>query len=255
LLVVFWKIKRTLIVTVFLVVFSGCATTTKHHPIGKDKIPPNKITFCIKSSGEMSLVDKKISKEKSKELFKENLDIAVKKIRQHTQKYLESHFDKSNIHDFCRDEKNNPAFDSLYLEINLSGYGSLKEQWKRRLMALGVAEGVAQGIIVNSVTHNFWLSFGVATEEILSEYLATNGLDWIFSENYAPVSIEGDLFYSNNKKVIWNDWFFVTDNDDALNENDKKDKYKQLNASLDKAQKELFKSLNKYMDKEIFEKN
>ena len=82
-----------------------------------------------------------------------------------------------------------------------------------------------------------------------SEYLTWNGADWLLGETYAPVTIEGNLIYKN--KTIWEDSFFVTENEDELNENEKKDKSKQLIASLHKAENELLESLNTYLKKEI----
>jgi len=81
----------------------------------------------------------------------------------------------------------------LYLTIELSGYGSLKEEWKDVLVGTGIAEGIIQGIIVGAATANPWLGVAVGAEEITSEYLTWNGVDWVLGEAYAPVTLEGTL--------------------------------------------------------------
>jgi hypothetical protein len=50
-----------------------------------------------------------------------------------------------------------------------------------------------KGFLVSSVIQNPWLGLGVAAEEMTSEYLTWNGVDWILGETYTPVTLEGQL--------------------------------------------------------------
>ncbi|VAX15533.1 hypothetical protein MNBD_NITROSPINAE01-935, partial [hydrothermal vent metagenome] len=142
----------------------------------------------------------------------------------------------------------------LFLRFELTGYGSLPKKWKQILIGSGIVEGVAQGVLVFSVTQNLWLGLGVALEEFTSEFLSWNGVDWILGTGYAPVSIKGILVRNSDKKVIWQNSFFVTENTDELkelSEEEKKDKGKRLLASLHKAKAELLASLINYFEKNI----
>jgi len=108
---------------------------------------------------------------------------------------------------------------------------------------------VVQGVIVGSVTQNPWLGFGAAAEEMTSEYLTWNGVDWLLGETYAPVTIEGELTYQSG--IIWKDSYFVTKNEGELKKDERKDKSKQLIASLHKAENKLLNSLEEYMQHEV----
>jgi hypothetical protein len=66
--------------------------------------------------------------------------------------------------------------------------------------------------------------------------------------------LEGELTYDKNKKVIWRDSNFVTENDHELaklSSTEKKDKSRQLKASLHKAESKLFSEFNSYLSKQI----
>ena len=142
----------------------------------------------------------------------------------------------------------------MHLVVNLSGYGSIKPRWKNILIGTGAVEALAQGTIVDSVTQNPWFGIAASTEEMTSEYLAWNGVDWLLGKTYAPVTLEGKLTYSKNKKAIWKNSYFVTENDDEiskLSDKVKSDKSPQLKANLHEAERKLLSSFNFYITKQI----
>ena len=206
--------------------------------------------MCIQSTSTENIINKTFSKEKNKILYKQEINKALKDIQIKFTKAMKSK--KFMVKEKCI-QKTNLRKNDLKLTIILSGYGSMKNKWKKFLILSGLGEGIVQGIVVNSATHNPWLGLGVAVEEITSEYLSWNGVDWFLGETFAPVTLEGELIYKD--KIIWKDAFFVTENNDELNPKYKKIKSKQLMASLHKAENKLLKSLNSYMSKQILKKH
>lgn len=84
--------------------------------------------------------------------------------------------------------------------------------------------------------------------------LTWNGVDWLLGETYAPVTLEGRLTYLRTGKTIWQDSYFVTDNEHELAKlgaKAKTDKALQLQASLHKAEYKLIAALNAYLRKQI----
>jgi hypothetical protein len=104
------------------------------------------------------------------------------------------------------------------------------------------------------VTQNPWFGVAASAEEMTSEYLTWNGVDWLLGETYAPVTLEGKLMYVKNNNIIWQDSYFVTENDDELaklGDKKKKDKARQLKASLHEAEGKLFSELNAYIARQV----
>ena len=239
---------------VFMVVMlSSCTSVLVNDPMEADHKEIVELSYCVSSSSEMTTIKDAISDEENKEEFNKNIKYALADIRKklnsgikHTKQL---HITLLNV---CyENEAELKQKSDLYLTIELSGYGSLKGEWKDVLVGTGIAEGIIQGIIVGAATSNPWLGVAVGAEEITSEYLTWNGVDWILGEAYAPVTLEGTLLYVKNNEVIWQDSSFVTENEDALTDIDKKDKSLQLKASLHKAEEELISSLNDYLQDEI----
>jgi len=198
-----------------------------------------------------------ISDEENKKAFDKSIKIAINDISnrlktgiKHTPDFHITALPK------CIDDTEVLTLASdLYLKVELSGFGSLKKEWKNVLIGTGIAEGIIQGVIVGTATSNPWLGIAVGAEEIGSEYLTWNGVDWILGETYAPVTLEASMLYINKNEIIWQDSFFVTENEDELNDVEKKDKSMQLEASLHKAVQELLSSLNQYLQDEILKKH
>jgi hypothetical protein len=236
-------------------ILSGCASTAVHEPNIDTHDAALKLSYCVKSSSDMNRINEALSEDANKKEFEENIKLAVLDIHEYVATNV-YHSPGITITDIpaclAGDNVENPSTDFI-LTIELSGYGSIKKQWKTILIGTGVAEGVIQGLVVGAATQNPWLGAAVAAEEIGSEYLTWNGVDWIMGETYAPVTLEGTLLYLKDKKVLWQDSSFVTENEDELNDADKKDKAKQLRASLHKAESELINKLNKYLKTEIIQ--
>ncbi len=236
---------------------SGCSSIAVHDPINNAQNKVLKISYCVKSTSGMDTIQDALSDDENKKEFDVNIKLAVKRINE----YIESNIYHSpdifiSALPECIDSTESDDIDfDFHLTIELSGYGSIKKEWKRVLIGTGIAEGLIQGFIVGAATQNPWLGFGVLAEEIGQEYLTWNGVDWILGETYAPVTLEGSLFYLKDKKVIWKDSFFITENEENLSEDEKKDKSKQLNASLRKAESDLISSLNSYLKNEIIKKH
>lgn len=211
------------------------------------------MSYCIQSSSEINSITKSLSKEENKKDFEKHVQLAIADIHDYVEKNI-AHDPDINIQfdpvcHIASEGSSRPA--DFVLTIDLSGYGSIKKEWKKVLIGTGVAEGIFQGLVVYAATQNPWLSIAVGGEEITSEYLTWNGVDWILGESYAPVTLEGSLSYSNDNNILWQDSAFVTENDKVLSKQDKKDKSKQLIASLHKAESKLLASLNKYLKTEL----
>ena len=232
---------------------SGCASTAVRDPNITWRSSPLIMTYCIKSSSEISTIEKSLSDEENKNDFKKQVQISISDIHDYVEKNITRNPDIAIKYSPTCDDKNNHTNQTadFILTIDLSGYGSLKKEWKRVLIGTGIAEGIFQGLVVTAATQNPWLGTAVGAEEITSEYLTWNGVDWILGDAYAPVTLEGSLVYTNNKEVLWQDSAFITENEDALSDSDKKDKAKQLGASLHKAEAKLLVSLNKYLKTEL----
>ena len=197
----------------------------------------------------MNVINKTFSEQENKQLFRKRIHSAILDVENY---FANNTLGKPRLQMASEFSCVKSPESDMYLYIDLSGYGSLKKRWKTLLIGSGIVEGIVQGLVVGSATHNPWLGIGVGAEEITSEYLTWNGVDWILGDSFAPVTLEGELRYQD--RIIWEDSFFVTDNDDALSKKDKKDKSKQLKASLHKAESELVVSLNNYLQAEVLTK-
>ncbi len=154
----------------------------------------------------------------------------------------------SLCYNFVNSEKESTS--PLLLKIDLSGYGKIKRQWVSFLFKMGLLEALSQGIIVYAATHNTLLSFGVAGEEVASEYITWYGGSSLFSSVYEPVTIEGHLYRKGSNKVLWRRIVVVTKNKKAykkLSEKNRKDKKIILKINLEKAETEFFSSLKSYL--------
>ncbi len=236
-----------------LLMLAGCSSVSVHDPMAHAKKGIINFAYCITSSSEMNTVENVLTDEENKKEFNKNIKIAIDDINKAIQSNIKYTPD-FHVNSFPKCIGDTDLIDNssdLYLTIELSGYGSIKKKWKRVLIGTGIAEGIIQGVVVGAATHNPWLGFAVGAEEIGSEYLTWNGVDWILGETYAPVTLEGSLLYIKDQKIIWKDSSFVTENEDELDDVEKKDKSLQLRASLHKAITELISSLNDYLQNEI----
>lgn len=231
---------------------SGCSSIYVKHPVA---LKPDKklgITWCIHSSSEMNVVDGALSTDQNQVAFDERISQAINDIdlRFHSQRVNSNELTYRKLAQ-CTDPTTENDTSSLYLTLELSGYGSIKRKWRVVLIGTGAVEALFQGILVSAATDNPWLGVAVAAEEMTSEYLTWNGIDWIFGETYAPVTLEGILSYRNN--IIWHDSYFVTENEDEIAKDERDDKSKQLIASLHQAEQKLLSSLSNYIHAEILE--
>jgi len=242
-----------ILLSLLLLLLAGCSSVSIHEPIANSQKETLELSYCISASSELTTIKEAISDEENKEEFNKNINIAIDDINNKLQSGIKHtpYFHITALPECTDDIEGLSQSTDLYLKVDLSGYGSLKKKWKNVLIGTGIAEGIIQGIIVGAATSNPWLGVAVGAEEITSEYLTWNGVDWIFGEAYAPVTLEGRLLYLKNNEVIWEDASFVTENEDALTDIEKKDKSLQLKASLYKAEEELISSLNDYLQNEI----
>jgi len=245
-----------ILLSVILLLLTGCSSISVSEPIIGSKKEVLELSYCVVSSVEVDTVKDSISDEENKKELDKSLKIAINNISNTLQTGIK-HTPDFHITALpkCIDDAevlNLPS--DLYLKVELSGFGSLKREWKNVLIGTGIAEGIIQGVIVGAATSNPWLGIAVGAEEIGSEYLTWNGVDWILGEAYAPVTLEASLLYINKNEIIWQDSFFVTENEDELNDAEKKVKSMQLKASLHKAV-ELLSSLNTYLQDEILKQH
>jgi hypothetical protein len=239
-----------------LVLLTGCSSIAVRNPAVKQEDNVVEFNFCVKSTAEMNILDESMTGEKNKENFAENIKAAVVDI----QKYANSNIVKSPFLELkelpsCPESLSSSTPESsLYLSIDLSGYGSIRPEWKKILIGTGAVEAVFQGAVVGAATQSPWLGIGVAAEEMTSEYLTWNGVDWLLGETYAPVTLEAEMIYVKDKTIIWRDDYFITENAEEiekLSPDEQKDKLEQLNASLHKAELKLIENLNSYLTSEV----
>lgn len=238
-----------------LLLVAGCSSISIHDPLTDNQKDTLLLSYCVSSSSNIATIKKAISDEENREEFSKNISIAINDINDKLKSDIK-HTPNFRVITLPECTDNTAALKhayDLYLTVDLSGYGSLKTKWKNLLIGTGVAEGIFQGIIVGAATSNPWLGVAVGAEEITSEYLTWNGVDWIFGEAFAPVTLEAKLVTLKNNQVIWKDVAFVTENEDALTDIERKDKSLQLKASLQKAEDKLISSLNSYLQNEIIE--
>ena len=246
-----------ILLSAILLLLTGCSSISVHDPLIGSKKEVLELSYCIASSTEMAATKDSISDEENKKAFDKSIIIAISDISSRLQTGIKHTADfHITALPKCMDNTEVLTLASdLYLKVELSGFGSIKKEWKNVLIGTGIAEGIIQGVVVGTATSNPWLGIAVGAEEIGSEYLTWNGVDWILGETYAPVTLEASMLYINKNEIIWQDSFFVTENEDELNDVEKKDKSMQLEASLHKAVQELLSSLNQYLQDEILKKH
>ena len=231
---------------------TGCSSIAVIDPSVSSGAGAVVIDYCVESSAEMNIIDKRLSGEQNKARFAGRIATAVQDIDAAIRADIVTS-PRLRLDRLPQCGGTAPAANAdsgLSLNIDLSGYGSIKPRWKEILIGTGAVEAVAQGVVVAAATQNPWFGMAASAEEMTSEYLTWNGVDWLLGETYAPVTLEGKLTYAKDHKVIWADSYFVTANDEELarlGASAKKDKSKQLQASLHKAEHELFSNLNAYL--------
>ncbi|MBI4669526.1 MAG: hypothetical protein HY747_10160 [Elusimicrobia bacterium] len=142
----------------------------------------------------------------------------------------------------------------VLMTTKLSGYGKIKKSWVALLIGGGIVEGVVQGFIVLKVVKNDWIAAGVAAEEILQETLEWGGGAYIFNNIFTPVILEGRLISAADGQVLWKKTVMATTNRKGLKKfapKDRKKKELRLEATYDKAQEDLIKSLESRVIKNI----
>lgn len=232
----------------------ACSTIATPPPASVQATRPLQLDYCVHASAERNVFDKTLADAEAKQQFDDHIQHAVSELNQ----YLASHLAHSpDLLLYPLPDCDAAATDlqqGLLLEMDIAGYGTLKPKWKHWLIGTGAAEATVQGIAVNVATHNPWLALAVGAEEMTSEYLTWNGIDWLLGETFAPVTLEATLTDRQSHTVLWQDSDFITDNEkelDKLGKDVKKDKAVQLAASQHKAQHRLVKRLNGYLEKEI----
>ncbi|MEK6776736.1 MAG: hypothetical protein AABY87_07650 [bacterium] len=254
--------KYKILAIITILVLSGCASVSLKDPLGHSPLYPVIMTSCVKVSAQPNVFNKALSAKDDNPVFKKETEAALIDV----QKAMDADMIKSDLihvqyqpectegpEESAGQETFNPDLDLIF---DISGYGSIKPKWKKYLIGTGIVEGVVQGIVVGSATQNVWLGLGVALEEFGSEYLTWNGVDWILGETFAPVTLEGALVRHSDQVMIWRESIFITKNKDELkklDDQEKKKKEKQLQASLHKAESRLLSSLNHYLEDEILD--
>ena len=233
---------------------NGCSSIALNSPLNTEQSFPVPIHYCINTSATPNKI-KEIS-ETDKALFTHQLDRAISDIHTAINDNLKNIAsiqltEQSDcIDSSTHDKKEITGTPEFQLIVDLSSYDGIKTKWKYYLIGSGFGEGVVQGVVVAGATQNPLLGVGVALEECVSEYLTWNGVDWFLGETYAPVTLEATLIRLSDKVVVWQDSEFVSQNDDELDkltEEEKKQKERQLLASLHKAELDLFSNLNEYI--------
>lgn len=142
----------------------------------------------------------------------------------------------------------------LLLAVDVAGYGQIKRRWVALLFGSGVVEGITQGVLATNATGNPAIGLGVGAEEITSEGLTWIGGSWFWDRYFAPVTLEGSLYRVRDGKLVWRDIVFADNSDEIwsfLTGKGLPGKPQALASGLGHAERDLFRHLGRYMNKEV----
>lgn len=241
---------------ILFLVLPGCTSVAVKDPLAGEHRGDLLICYSVNTDVEPVELDSHLSDAQNRQQFHRLLTAAVDEMNQYIQLHVAplSPVRLAGNLDCDAAGRGRPDEEKLYLDLELTGYGALKSEWKTILIGTGAVEAAVQGGVVYAATRKVWLALAVGGEEMTSEYLTWNGADWLLGETFAPVTLEAELTHGKNGRVIWKDSAFVTENEDELDQFDKsvqKRKPVQLMASLHKAEQELISGLNTYLSTEI----
>jgi len=111
-------------------VLSGCSTIAMQDPMKNADRNTVELDWCVKSTSEMNIVDKTFSKEDNTSAFNHRVDIAIEDIESRLIPKISGadNIAVSKINTCKNRERYEEKTQNLYLEINLSGYGSIKSK-------------------------------------------------------------------------------------------------------------------------------
>jgi len=256
---------------------AGCSTWTRHeavaapHPRLKIALLPVQNGAAIKRLKEIQTVPDH-AKEQVNE--KERITETMKKVTERMTRSIETRLNESPFFEVVPGERVADALKghgsalplapaqirtlgrelkvNAVLTIRLSGYGHLKRRWVLSLIATGFVEGIVEGAVVAGATGNGWIGLAVALEEIAQEVLTWGGGAYLFNMRYSPVTIEGELIDAKDGKRLWRHTTFESIDRKGLkkrSEEERKKKEVQLEVTLEKAQSDFVKRLEKAVKK------
>lgn len=96
---------------------------------------------------------------------------------------------------------------SVFLRIQVEGYGHIKKSWLFYLLGTGAIEGIVQGVAVSFAVnrHQQWIAVGVGVEEAAQETAEWLGGTYLFDRFFTPVILKARLINAKTGKVFWSE--------------------------------------------------
>ena len=96
---------------------------------------------------------------------------------------------------------------SVFLQIQVEGYGHIKKSWLFYLLGTGAIEGIVEGVAVSfAVDRNQqWIAVGVGVEEAAQETAEWLGGTYLFDRFFTPVILKARLINAKTGKVFWSE--------------------------------------------------
>ena len=130
----------------------------------------------------------------------------------------------------------------LSLDLKVSSLGEVRAKY----IALGILSGVAWGVGTGLIAHNPRLALGLGAYELVEESAFWIGGSLLMGRWSSPAVVEAQLRRRGVEKPLWEETYYVLWARQELAEYPKSDQERrevQLQASLHKVRKELFKDL------------
>jgi hypothetical protein len=130
----------------------------------------------------------------------------------------------------------------LSLDLKVTSLGEVRAKY----IALGILSGVAWGVGTGLVAHNTRLALGLGAYELVEESAFWIGGSLLMGRWSSPAVVEAQLRRRGEEKPLWEESYFVLWASQELAEYAETDQDRrevQLQASLHKVRKELFRDL------------
>ena len=130
----------------------------------------------------------------------------------------------------------------LSLDLQITSLGEVRAKY----IALGILSGVAWGVGTGLIAHNTRLAVGLGAYELVEESAFWIGGSLLMGRWSSPAVVEAQLLRRGEKKPLWEESYYVLWARQELAEYPKAEQERrevQLQASLHKVRKELFRDL------------
>ncbi len=139
---------------------------------------------------------------------------------------------------------------SIFLQIEVEGYGHIKKIWLAYLVGSGLAEGLFDGVVASFALgpKQQWVAAAIGGEEALQETAEWLGGAYLMDRFFTPVILKARLINSHTGKVFWSETEMGTRDAADLKKfpkSDRKKKQVRLKAVSEAALRKLAKDIEK----------